>query len=162
MILTSVVVGCTSNGRHASSISHLLPPALAGPPAPASGVQRRCFARLAANRYPIDGQAIPPLLRISCYSPPSVAPPRTRTSQVSHSSPFATQLPRLPHLRVVPVWGGGASPSSTALVRLVRRVQHGQQTRVIGRRLYVERLTAATHEVHGHTQGKCLLIMRKK
>ena len=31
--------------------------------------------------------------------------PRTRTSQVSHSSPSATPLPCLPHLRVVPVWG---------------------------------------------------------
>ena len=31
--------------------------------------------------------------------------PRTRTSQVSHSSPFATPLPHLPHLRVVPFWG---------------------------------------------------------
>ena len=31
--------------------------------------------------------------------------PRTRTSQVSHSSPSATPLPHLPHLRVIPVWG---------------------------------------------------------
>ena len=30
---------------------------------------------------------------------------RTRTSQVSHSSLSVTPLPRLPHLRVVPVWG---------------------------------------------------------
>ena len=30
---------------------------------------------------------------------------RTRTSQVSHSSPSATPLSHLPHLRVVPVWG---------------------------------------------------------
>ena len=29
----------------------------------------------------------------------------TPTSQVSHASPSATPLPRLPHLRVVPVWG---------------------------------------------------------
>ena len=31
--------------------------------------------------------------------------PRTRTSKVSHSSPSATPLPRLPHLQVVLVWG---------------------------------------------------------
>ena len=80
-------VGCTFNGRHSSSIFRLLPPALPGPPAPASCVLRRCFARLIAKRYPADGQAIPPLCT-SCYSLLSVGPPRTRTSQVSHSSPF--------------------------------------------------------------------------
>ena len=94
----------TSNGRHSSLVSRLLPPALPGPPTPASGVQRRCFARLVARRYPADGQVIPPL-RTSCYSLPSVGPPHTRTIQVSHSSSSATPLPRLPHLRVVPVWG---------------------------------------------------------
>ena len=31
--------------------------------------------------------------------------PGTRTSQVFHSSPSATPLPHLPHLRVIPVWG---------------------------------------------------------
>ena len=31
--------------------------------------------------------------------------PRTRTNQVSHSSPSAIPLPCLPHLRVVLVWG---------------------------------------------------------
>ena len=36
-----------------------------------------------------------------------------------------------------------------------------QQMRVIGRGLYVESLTARTHEVHGHTQGKFLLIKLK-
>ena len=57
-----------------------------------------------AKCYPADGQAIPPL-RTSCYSLPSVGPPRTRTSKVSHSSLSATPLPRLPHLRVIPVCG---------------------------------------------------------
>ena len=57
-----------------------------------------------AKRYPTDGHAIPPL-RTSCYSLPSVGPPRTRTSQVSHSSPSATPLSCLPHLQVIPVWG---------------------------------------------------------
>ena len=60
--------------------------------------------RPSAKRYPTDGHAIPPLCT-SCYSLPSVGPPRTRTSQVSHSSLSATPLPRLPHLRVVLVWG---------------------------------------------------------
>ena len=31
--------------------------------------------------------------------------PRTQTSQVSHSSPSAIPLRRLPHLQVIPVWG---------------------------------------------------------
>ena len=69
------------------------------PPA-SSGV----VLRSSAKRYPADGQAIPPL-RTSCYSLPSVGPPHTRTSQVFHSSPSVTPLPRLPHLRRVPVWG---------------------------------------------------------
>ena len=111
--------------------------------------------RSSAKRYPADGQAIPPL-RTSCYSLPSVGPPRTRTSQVSHSSPSATPLPRLPHLRS---FQSGASPSSTASVRSAR---HGQHTRIIGRGLYVESLTVGTHEVHGRTQGRFLLIKLKK
>ena len=116
-------------------------------PSASSGV----VLRSSAKRYPADGQAIPPL-RTSCYSLPSVGPPRTRTSQVSHSSPSTTPLPRFPISESFP---SGASPSSTASLRSVRR---GQQTRVIGRGLYVESLTAGTHEVHGRTQGKFLLI----
>ena len=69
-------------------------------PSASSGV----VLRSSAKRYPADGQAIPPL-RTSCYFLPSVGPPRNRTSQVFHSSPSATPLPRLPPLRVVPVWG---------------------------------------------------------
>ena len=112
-------------------------------PSASSGV----VLRSSAKRYPADGQTIPPL-RTSCYSLPSVGPPRTRTSQVSHSSPSTTPLPRLPHLRVIPVLGLSA--------------RRGQQTRVIGRGLYVESLTAGTHEVHGRTQGKFLLIKLEK
>ena len=60
------------------------------------------------------------------------------------------------HLRVVPV-------RDLAFVhRLAASVRRGQQTRVIGRGLYVESLTAGTHEVHGRTQGKFLLIKLKK
>ena len=42
-------------------------------PSASSGV----VLRSSAKRYPADGQAIPPL-RTSCYSVPSVGPPRTR------------------------------------------------------------------------------------
>ena len=38
-------------------------------------------------------------------SPVGGSAARTRTSQVSHSSPSVTPLPRLPHLWVIPVWG---------------------------------------------------------
>ena len=61
-----------------------------------------------------------------------------------------------PHLRVVPVRGLAVVHSSVCSVR------RGQQTRVIERGLYVESLTAGTHEVHGRTQGKFLLIKLKK
>ena len=49
-----------------------------------------------------------------------------------------------------------------ALVRSARCGHHGQQPRVIGRGLYVESLTGGTHEVHGRTEGKFLLIKLKK
>ena len=116
-------------------------------PLASSGVVLRSLAKC----YPADGQAIPPL-RTSCYSLPSVSPPRTRTSQVSHSSPSVTPLPRLPHLRVIPVWG-------LAVVHRLGALGAAWSTyRVIGRGLYVESLTAGTQEVHGRTQGKFLLI----
>ena len=82
--------------------------------------------------------------------------PRTRTSEVSHSSQSAIPLPRFP---ISESFLFGASPSSTASLRSVRR---GQQTRVIGRGLYVESLMAGTHEVHRRTQGKFHLIKLKK
>ena len=111
--------------------------------------------RSSAKRYPADGQAIPPL-RTSCYSLPSVGPPRTRTSQVSHSSPSATPLPRLPHLRVVPVWG-------LAVVHCLAVLGAAWSTNKSHRKRTVrESLTAGTHEVHGRTQGKFLLIKLKK
>ena len=122
-------IGFTSNDPHSYSI-YRLPPALPGPPAPASGVQRRCFARLTTKCYPADSQAIPPLCT-SCYSLLSVGPPHTRTNQVSHSSPSML------HCRVFPIsrsFQSGASPSSTTSLRSARC---GQQTRVIGRGLYM-------------------------
>ena len=75
---------------------------------------------------------------------------------------FPTPLHLRLHYRVFPISGSfhsRASPSSTASLRSVR---HGQQTRVIGRGMYVESLTAGTHEVHGRTHGKFLLIKLKK
>ena len=120
-------------------------------PSASSGV----VLRSSAKRYPADGQAIPPL-RTSCYSLPSVGPPAPKP--VKFPTPLRLRL----HCRVFPISGSfqsGASPSSTASVRSARR---GQHTRVIGRGLYVESLTAGTHEVHGCMQGKFLLIKLEK
>ena len=75
---------------------------------------------------------------------------------------FPTPLHLRLHCPIFPIsvsFQSGASPSSTASLCSVRR---GPQTRVIGRGLYVESLTAGTHEVHGRTQGKFLLIKMKK
>ena len=60
------------------------------------------------------------------------------------------------HLRVIPVRG------LAVVHRLAAFGAAGQQTRVIGRGLYMESLTAGTHEVHGHTQGKFILIELEK
>ena len=75
---------------------------------------------------------------------------------------FPTPLHLRLHCPVFPISGSfqsGASPSSTTSLRSARC---GQQTRVIGRGLYVESLTDGTHEVHGLTQGKFLPIKLKK
>jgi hypothetical protein len=40
--------------------------------------------------------------------------------------------------------------------------QHGQQTRVIGRGLYVERLTVGTHQVHGRMHATAFLLHENK
>ena len=72
--------------------------------------------------------------------------PCTRTSEVSHSSPSATPLPRLPHLRVVPVW---ASSSSTGLGAL-GTVWSTWSTTESHRKMTVrERLIVGTHHAHG-------------
>ena len=119
---------------------------LVQPPA-SSGV----VLRSSAKRYPADGQAFPPL-RTSYYSLPSVGPPRTRTSQVSHSSLSATPLPCLPHLRVIPVWG-------IAVVYRVALLGAVWSTNESHRKMTVhESLTARTHEVHGRMQGSSSLL----
>ena len=110
--------------------------------------------RSSAKRYPADGQAIPPL-RTSCYSLPSVGPPRTRTSQVSHSSPSATPLPRLPHLRVIPFWG-------LAIVHQPWCTRHGVVNVVNNRESseddYSERLIVGTHHAHGRMHATAYFL----
>ena len=61
-------------------------------------------------------------------------------------------LPRLPHLWVVLVWG-------LAVVHRLTTLGAAWSTNEIHRkRTICESLTAGTHEVHGRTQGKFLLI----
>ena len=115
---------------------------------------------LAAGPLDVNPTAVlrlqPLFLLLSPVGGTAAVLPHTRTSQVSHCSPSATPLPRFPISESSP---SEASPSYIALLRSVRR---GQQTRFIGRGLYMESLTAGTHEVHGRTQGKFLLIKLKK
>ena len=67
--------------------------------------------------------------------------PRTRTSQVSHSSLFVTPLSRLPHLRVEPVRG-------LAVVYRLATLDAAWSTNKSHRKRTVrESLTAWTHEV---------------
>ena len=134
----------TSNGRHSSSISRLLPTALPGPPAPASGVQRRCFAlhsETLPRRRP--GHPSTPHLMLFCAE---CRPTRIRTSQVSHSSPSATPLPRLPHLRGVPVWGLAIVHRLGALCMVWSTWSTNESHRKMTVR---ERLTVGTHHGHG-------------
>ena len=64
---------------------------------------------LAAGLLDVNPTAVlllqPLFLLLSPMGGTTAVLPRTRTSEVSHSSPSATPLPRLPHLRVIPVWG---------------------------------------------------------
>ena len=64
----------------------------------------------------------PLLLLLSPVGGTAAVLPRTRTSELSHSSQSVTPLPRFPHLQYVLVW-----------VRLARCGQRGEQPRVIGR-----------------------------
>ena len=111
------------------------------------------------KRYSTVGQAIPLLTHTPCYSAAMAASHRSKP--VNPRTPLGASF----HCRVFPGSQSSpslASPSSTALVLSARRGQHGQGTISIGRGLYVESLTAGTHKVHGHTQGKFLLIKLKK
>ena len=156
MIASSTSIGFISNGRHAPSISRLFlqrrrdrlvrPPTASG-----SAYTHRCEA-LPHRRPGCPSTPRHLLLFSTDYSPT----PQQNQLQPFSSSQSATPLPRFPISESFP---SGASPSSTASLRSARR---GQQTRVIGRGLYVESLTAGTHEVHGRTQGKFLLIKLKK
>ena len=64
-----------------------------------SGLRRLAalLRRIAAKRYPTAGQAIPPPLDTSCYSPQTTAPRRNRTSY-NPSPPLNLRL----HCRVFP------------------------------------------------------------
>ena len=62
-----------------------------------SGLRRLCLARITATRYPTAGQAIPPPLDTSCYSPQTAAPCCNRTSY-NPSPPLNLRL----HCRVFP------------------------------------------------------------
>ena len=114
---------------------------------------------LAAGPLDVNPTAVlllqPLFLLLSPVGGTAVLLPRTQTSQVSHSSPSATPLPRLPHLRVVPVWG--LAVVHQPLVRSARCGQRGQGMASIGRGLYVERLTAGSTAA----ARKFLLITRK-
>ena len=107
--------------------------------------------RSSAKRYPADGQAIPPL-RTSYYSLPSVGQPAPEP--VKFPTPLRLRL----HCRVFNISGSFQSGASPSYITSVGSARHGQHTRVIGRGLYVEILTAGTHEVHGRTQGKFSLL----
>ena len=144
-------VGFTSNSRHSSSISRPFPPALPRPPAPAFGVQRRCFALLSKTlprRWP-GHPSTPHLLLFSAECRPTPHPNQSSFPLLSVCDSTAACSPSLGRSTL----GPHRRPPA-----LVRSARCGQQTRVIGRGLYVESLTAGTHEVHGHTQGKFLLI----
>ena len=158
MILTPVIVRCSSNDRSASSTSGLLAPAAQTSVGscrvllpPVAG----CEAAEASPppTTPTAGQAIPLLTHTPCYSAVSAASHRSRTSEPSYSSPRGLPLLRLPRLRVVPFLG-------LAVVHRVlsaRRGQRGQGMTSIGRVLYRERLTAGSTAA----ARKCLLITRK-
>ena len=64
---------------------------------------------LAAGPLDVNPTAVlllqPLFLLLSPVGGTAAVLPRTRTSPVSHSSASPTPLPRLPHLRVVLVWG---------------------------------------------------------
>ena len=82
----------------------------------------------------------------------AVVLPRTRTSQVSHSSPSATPLPLVPHLRVVPVWGlTGLGALGTVWSTWSTTESH----RTMNVR---ERLAVGTHHAHGRMHASASFL----
>ena len=108
-ILADVTVGCQSNDRRVSSISHLLAPAAkaapAGPPAPASRGRLCCRAGLSVPCYSLRCQGIPLLTHTPYYSAATIASHRSRTGEPLYSSPRGLPLPHLPRLCVIPFLG---------------------------------------------------------
>ena len=109
-ILARLTVRCPSNGRSASSTSGLLAPAAqtSAGRAACSCLPWPAVLPLRPHRphtTPTTGQAIPPLTYTPCYSAVTVASHRSRTSELSYSSPRGHPLSRLPRLRVVPFLG---------------------------------------------------------
>ena len=97
-------VGFTSNGRHSSSISCLLAPALPGPPAPASGVERRCFALLSEmlpRRRP-DHPSTPHLLLFSTECRPTLHPNQSSFPLLSVCDTTAASSPSPGHSSLGP------------------------------------------------------------
>ena len=160
----------TSNTCHVSSISCLLPPAtqtkpprwLCLLPHPMAGSTSATLPYVPSN----VGQSLPLFPHMSCYSPATSAPTRTRTrtSQPSYSPPPATGPTHLARLLFIP---SEASPSSSALrpwfacrawCAALLHCQHRQQPRGTRRRRYVERMTVGTHQRHGSTQASASLL----
>ena len=122
------------------------------------------------------------LCSCSCLSWAAVLP-CMQTSQVSHSSPSATPLPHLPHLRVVPVWGlavvhclavlGAAwSTNESHRNRTVRGEPDGWDPRgpwsharkvppyEAEKKCFLP-LTAGTHRLYLRTEGSASLLCKK-
>ena len=126
-------------------------PASAVPPAPAFGVHRRCFALLSETlprRRPGHPSTPPHLLLFSAECRPTPHPNQSSFSLPSVCDSTAASSPSLGR--------SSLGPCCRPLPRCARRGV--DNIRVIGRGLYMESLTAGTHEVHGCTQGKFLLI----
>ena len=97
-------VGFTSNSQHSSSISHLLPPALPRPPAPTSGVQRRCFALLSETlpRRRPGHPSTPHLLLFSAERRPTPHPNQSSFPLLSVCDSTSTSSPSLGHSSLGP------------------------------------------------------------
>ena len=88
----NLLYSCSSRPKQRRSCRLLLPP-MAG-----------CAAAQASPppTTPTASQGIPPLTHTPCYSAATAASHRSRTSELSYSSPRGLPLLRLPRLRVIP------------------------------------------------------------